>query len=159
MKTCVYPGSFDPVTMGHMSIIERSARLFDTVYVALLDNTAKRTTLSKEDRIDFLNRVTARFDNVIVQTFDGLLVDYVKSVGAGYIVRGLRAVSDFEYEFSISSINSHLNDDIETVFFMTDTKYSFLSSSVIREVALFGGNLTGLVPAEIIADVQYKLKK
>jgi len=155
----VYPGSFDPVTCGHLDIIERSCKLFDTVYVAVLQNSSKSPLFSVEERKDMLKRVTSHLDNVIVADFDGLLVDFAKGVGAKIIVKGLRAVSDFEYEFQMALINRKLEENIETMFLMTSAQNQYLSSSIVKNVASYGSNLDGLVPPEIMQDIYDKLKK
>lgn len=149
MKTrVVYPGSFDPVTYGHLDIIERAAHVFDELVVAVFVNPSKDPLFTRQEREELLREaVTMLSDNNIeIDSFCGLTMDYVKSQQASAIIRGLRAVSDFEGEFQMASMNKQLNGDIETIFFMTDTKYAFLSSSVIKEVAQFGGNVNDLVP-------------
>ncbi|GIN57614.1 pantetheine-phosphate adenylyltransferase [Lederbergia ruris] len=145
----VCPGSFDPVTMGHVDIIQRGAKVFDEVRVAILNNSSKNPLFSLEERVELLEVVTKDFDNVIVDTFDGLLIDYAKSVNANAIIRGLRAVSDFEYEMQMTSMNRVLNEQIETFFIMTNNQYSFLSSSIVKEVAKYKGNISELVPSEV----------
>ncbi|MGI6161692.1 MAG: pantetheine-phosphate adenylyltransferase [Christensenellales bacterium] len=159
MRVCVYPGSFDPVTVGHIDIIQRASCMFDKVVVAVLKNSVKHPRFTTEKRMEYLRRSTRQFDNVEVGSFDGLTVDYAKEIGAGFIVRGLRAVSDFENEFQMASMNAHLATTIETLFLMTSTKYSFLSSSIIREVGALGGCIKGLVPDEIHDDVAKMLKE
>lgn len=156
----VYPGSFDPVTNGHLDIIRRSSRAFDKVYVAVLVNSAKTPMFSTEQRMEWIKRETANLANVHVDSFSGLLVDYMKEKGAGIIIKGLRAVSDFEYEFQMALMNHKLSKDIETLFMMTSAKYQYLSSSIVKEVARHGGCLDDLVPDdlkdEIIAGVMKK---
>ncbi|WP_059170030.1 pantetheine-phosphate adenylyltransferase [Bacillus sp. FJAT-27445] len=142
----VCPGSFDPVTYGHLDIIRRGARVFDEVYVVVLNNSSKNPLFSVEERISLIHEVTKDLKNVKVDSFQGLLVDYAKSVNAGAIIRGLRAVSDFEYEMQITSMNRVLNENIETFFIMTNNQYSFLSSSIVKEVAKYGGKISELVP-------------
>ncbi|RHW36521.1 pantetheine-phosphate adenylyltransferase [Neobacillus notoginsengisoli] len=142
----VCPGSFDPVTYGHLDIIRRGARVFDEVYVVVLNNSSKNPLFSVEERISLISEVTRDLKNVKVDSFQGLLVDYAKSVNAGAIIRGLRAVSDFEYEMQITSMNRVLNEEIETFFIMTNNQYSFLSSSIVKEVAKYGGKISELVP-------------
>ena len=143
----VYPGSFDPLTNGHLDIIERASELYDEVTVALLINTSKKGLLSFEERLEILKKETARFSNVKVDFFGGLLIKV--------IIRGLRAVSDYEYEMQIAQMNRNLNKSVETIFLMTNTRYSFLSSSVVKEVAKFGGDISEIVPKI----VEEKLKK
>ncbi|MBS4177235.1 pantetheine-phosphate adenylyltransferase [Lederbergia citrea] len=145
----VCPGSFDPVTLGHLDIIKRGAKVFDEVYVVVLSNSSKKPLFSVEERIHLLKEVTKEMENVKVDTFNGLLVDYADSVNANAIIRGLRAVSDFEYEMQITSMNRVLNEKIETFFIMTNNQYSFLSSSIVKEVAKYHGNISELVPKEV----------
>ena len=145
----VCPGSFDPVTLGHLDIIRRGANVFNEVYVVVLTNSAKKSLFSVEERMNLLKEVTKDIDNVKVESFDGLLVDYAESVNASAIIRGLRAVSDFEYEMQITSMNRVLNERIETFFIMTKNQYSFLSSSIVKEVAKYHGNISELVPPEV----------
>lgn len=149
--TCVYPGSFDPFTTGHNDVLLHAAALFDRVYLSVLNNVSKAPVFSVEERLDMLKRVIAAegLKNVCVDSFDGLLVDYAASIGAKYIIRGLRAITDFEYEFQIGAINRHLNNCIQTVYFMSSPEHSFLSSSAVREIGAMRGNITGLVPASI----------
>jgi pantetheine-phosphate adenylyltransferase len=142
----VYPGSFDPLTNGHVDIIERGARLFDRIVVAILVNAEKSPLFSTAERVDIARKVFKDHANVEVDTFDGLLVDYVAKRNANVLVRGLRAVSDFEYEFQMALMNRHLNPSIETVFMMPAEKYSYISSRLIKEVFALGGQVHGLVP-------------
>jgi pantetheine-phosphate adenylyltransferase len=142
----VYPGSFDPLTNGHVDIIERGARLFDRIIVAILVNAEKSPLFSTAERVDIARKVFKDHTNVEVDTFDGLLVDYVAKRKANVLVRGLRAVSDFEYEFQMALMNRHLNPSIETVFMMPAEKYSYISSRLIKEVFALGGQVHGLVP-------------
>jgi pantetheine-phosphate adenylyltransferase len=142
----VCPGSFDPITYGHLDIIRRGAKVFDMVYVVVLNNSAKNPLFTVQERMDLIREVTKDLPNVKVDEFSGLLVEYAKSVNANAIIRGLRAVSDFEYEMQITSMNRVLNDNIETFFIMTNNQYSFLSSSIVKEVAKYNGNISELVP-------------
>lgn len=142
----VYPGSFDPITNGHLDIISRSARLFDTVYVAILVNSSKTPMFSLEERTEFIRQATGGLPNVKVISFSGLLVDLLHQLDANVIIKGLRAVSDFEYEMQMALMNNKLSKDIETLFMMTSQEYSFLSSSLVKEVARHRGSLKGLVP-------------
>ncbi|MGI6705393.1 MAG: pantetheine-phosphate adenylyltransferase [Clostridia bacterium] len=158
MKICIYPGSFDPVTNGHYDIIKRSAQLFDKVIVAVGQNSSKKTVFSTEERVQFIKKVTEHLPNVEVESFSGLLVDFVKEKRANVIVKGLRAVSDFEYEFQMASMNHKLAPNIETIFMMTSIKYSYLSSSIVREVGRLGGCIQSLVPEVILEDIQEKLR-
>ncbi|MDD3706381.1 MAG: pantetheine-phosphate adenylyltransferase [Clostridiaceae bacterium] len=154
MKIAVYPGSFDPTTNGHLDIVKRSGLLFDKVIVAVLNNPNKKPLFSVEERVDILRRTCKDIENVEIDCFSGLLIDYAKSKNACAIVKGLRAVSDFEYELQMAHMNKKLNPDIETIFIMTNSRYSYLSSSLVKEVAQFGGCIKGLVP-EIIEDEIY----
>jgi pantetheine-phosphate adenylyltransferase len=144
--TAVCPGSFDPVTRGHLDIIKRGANVFDEVIVVVANNQSKDPLFTVEERIVLLKKVTEKFPNVKVDSFNGLLIDYVKSIGANVILRGLRAVSDFEYEMKIASINKKLDDGVETFFMMTNNQYSFLSSSIVKEAAKYHANVSDLVP-------------
>lgn len=149
MKIAVYPGSFDPTTNGHLDIIKRSGLLFDKVIVAVLNNPNKQPLFSVKERVDLLKKTCNDMENVEIDSFSGLLIDYAKSKNACAIVKGLRAVSDFEYELQMAHMNKKLNPNIETIFIMTNSRYSYLSSSLVKEVARFGGCIRGLVP-EII---------
>ncbi|OAK67082.1 pantetheine-phosphate adenylyltransferase [Lederbergia galactosidilytica] len=155
----VCPGSFDPVTMGHIDIIQRGAKVFEEVRVVILNNSSKKPLFSVEERLELLKAVTKDFDNVIVDTYDGLLIDYAKKVNAKAIIRGLRAVSDFEYEMQITSMNRVLNEQIETFFIMTNNQYSFLSSSIVKEVAKYKGNISELVPSEVEKALELKFSE
>ncbi len=158
-KIAVYPGSFDPITNGHLDIIKRSARIFDKVYVSVLINSSKSSAFSMEERMEMIKEVTKDFPNVEVDSFDGLLVNYVKEKNASVVVRGLRAITDFEYEFQMALMNRKLQEDIETLFMMTSGKYSYLSSSVVKEIASHGGCLKDLVPDTLIEKIENKLRR
>ena len=158
-KNAVYQGSFDPVTNGHLDIIKRASKIFDTLYVAILENSAKTPAFSMDERVELLKKVTADMDNVVIDKFSGLLVDYAQSVDAHVIIKGLRAVSDFEYEFQMALMNRKLNKNIETLFMMTNGKYSYLSSSIVKEVAKHNGSLEGLVPECLEDIIQSKFGK
>ncbi|MBB6449404.1 pantetheine-phosphate adenylyltransferase [Geomicrobium halophilum] len=145
----VAPGSFDPVTNGHLDIIERSTKVFDRVIVAVLHNRNKTPLFSVDERLDLLRKSLEHFPNVEVDSFNGLLIHYVRSKNANVIVRGLRAVSDFEYEMQSASINRKMDDKIETFFMMTNHQYSYLSSSIVKEVAKNKGDVSGLVPPHV----------
>ncbi|HAH87732.1 MAG: pantetheine-phosphate adenylyltransferase [Armatimonadota bacterium] len=151
MRRAIYPGSFDPVTNGHMDIIERASKIFDEVVVAVAVNISKSPMFLIEDRLFMLQEASKNLPNVRVDSFDGLLVRYAEEQGASAIVKGLRALSDFEFEFEMALMNRRLDTDIETVFMMTSVEYSYLSSSMIKEVSSFGGSVEGLVP-EIVLD-------
>ena len=153
-RICVYPGSFDPVTVGHLDVIERAARLFDRVIVAVMHNPAKRGSFTVEERTALIRRSAAGMDNVTVDAWDGLLVDYVRKTGACAVVRGLRAVSDFENEMVMAQVNAQLLPGMETVFLMTKPEHGCVSSSVVREAASFGADISAFVPEPIVQDVQ-----
>ncbi|MGG1661483.1 pantetheine-phosphate adenylyltransferase [Brevibacillus sp. NRS-1366] len=146
MAIAVCSGSFDPVTYGHLDIISRGAKVFDKVIVAVLINSKKNSLFSVEERVELLRQTTADMENVEVDSFDGLLIDYMNKRGAQVIIRGLRAVSDFEYEMQVASINKKLDEKIETFFMMTNNQYSYLSSSIVKEVAKYKASVTDLVP-------------
>ncbi|MCI6927241.1 pantetheine-phosphate adenylyltransferase [Butyricicoccus porcorum] len=159
MRIGVYPGSFDPATLGHLDIIQRASRLFDKLIVAPMINGEKHSSFTMEEKVDFLRRMTRDLPNVEVESFGGLLADYVKEKNACAIVKGLRAVSDFEYEFQMALANKKLNPDVDTVFLMTGQKYLFLSSTIVRDIARHGGDITGFVPEEIRDDIMKKLDR
>jgi pantetheine-phosphate adenylyltransferase len=142
----IYPGSFDPLTNGHVDIIQRGSRLFDRIVVAILLNVEKAPLFTVAERVEIAREVFAGYPNVEVDTFDGLLVEYARRKGAGVIVRGLRAISDFEYEMQMALMNRHLNPDVETVFMMPAETYTYVSSRLVKEVVALGGSVTGLVP-------------
>ncbi|UCZ51847.1 pantetheine-phosphate adenylyltransferase [Bacillus shivajii] len=142
----VCPGSFDPVTLGHLDIVTRGSKVFDKVIVSVLNNRTKQPMFTVEERIDLLKEVTKDLPNVEVDYFDGLLIDYVKQKQANAIIKGLRAVSDFEYELQMASINRKLDDEIETFFMMTNNQYSYLSSSIVKELAKYNASVSDLVP-------------
>jgi pantetheine-phosphate adenylyltransferase len=145
-KIAVYPGSFDPITFGHLDIIDRGLKIFDEVIIAVAANSTKSALFTIGERIDLINKVLADNERVRVDTFDGLLIDYVLSQKATVIIRGLRAVSDFEYEFQIAQMNRSISQDVETLFMMTSVPYSYLSSSIVKEVSSLKGPVDGLVP-------------
>ncbi|WP_315077107.1 pantetheine-phosphate adenylyltransferase [uncultured Clostridium sp.] len=153
MKVAVYPGSFDPITNGHLDIIERGSKVFDKLIIGVLVNVDKKGLFEIEERVELIKKVTRHIKNVEVLSFNGLLIDFLKANNAKIILKGLRAVSDFEYEFKMALMNNKLDPDIETVFMMTSAQYSYLSSSSVKQVAKFGGCIEGLVPKEIISDV------
>ncbi|NKE05391.1 MULTISPECIES: pantetheine-phosphate adenylyltransferase [Mesobacillus] len=157
-RVAVCPGSFDPITLGHLDIITRAAKVFDEIYVVVLNNSSKKPLFSVEERIQLIEQVTKGIANVKVDSFQGLLVDYAESVNANAIIRGLRAVSDFEYEMQITSMNRVLSDKIETFFIMTNNQYSFLSSSIVKEVAKYDGKISELVPPEVEEALLTKFK-
>ncbi len=149
MGTAIYPGSFDPVTKGHLDIIKRISKIMGRLTVTVLENPRKQAVFSIEERLEMLQRVTAAYDNVQVEYYQGLLIDYAKQKNISIIVKGLRAISDFEFEFQMALVNRKLNPDIETLFMMTNSKYSYLSSSIVKEIASFGGDIKDLVPSEV----------
>lgn len=159
MSVAICPGSFDPITLGHLNIIRRTAKIFDKVIVCVMLNSTKKAPMfSIEERVDMAKCVVERFPNVEVDTFDGLLAEYAKKYDGAVIVKGLRAASDFEYEFQMNLINKKINPALETMFLTSSEKYTFLSSSVVREMASYGADLTGFVPCEIIDEVEKKAK-
>jgi pantetheine-phosphate adenylyltransferase len=149
MKIAIYPGSFDPVTNGHVDVIERAAKLFHKVIVAVIRNPEKRAQFSLTERVGMLKESLPNHKNVLVDSFDGLLVDYARKKKAMTIIRGLRAVSDFDYEFQMALTNRKMAPKIETLFFMTDYKYSYLSSSFVKQIARLGGDISSLVPKAV----------
>ena len=159
MRIFVYPGSFDPVTNGHLDIIDRAAKLCDKLIVAVLVNRSKAPAFTMEERVSFLEQVLSGRDNVEVIPFSGLLVDFMKKHNATTVIKGLRAVSDFEYEFKMALLNKNLDPEIETLFMMTNIKYSYLSSSAVKEIASYGGNIRDLVPEQIVDQIYEKLRK
>lgn len=159
MKVAIYPGSFDPITEGHLDIISRAARTFDKLIVGVLVNVDKKGLFDINERVKLIKRVTKNIPNVEVESFNGLLIEFVERKNANVIVKGLRAISDFEYEFQMALMNTKLNANIETLFMMTSAQYSYVSSSAVKQVAKFGGCIEGLVPTEIIPDVIRKIKK
>lgn len=154
MKIAVYPGSFDPITNGHLDVIERAKKVFDIVYVAVLRNMSKDPHFSLADRVEMVKGAVGNTENVIVESFEGLLVDYAKSKGACAIIRGLRAVSDFENEFQMALTNAHMRPEIETVFFMTSSSFSYLSSSLVLQIASLGGDVSEFVPGSVITKLE-----
>ena len=158
-RIAIYPGSFDPVTNGHLDIIKRGLKLFDKIIVAILHNPGKKSLFSVEERVDMLTRSLKGMANTEIDTFDGLLVDYAARRKAHAILRGMRAVSDFEYEFQMALMNRRLNHDLETVFLMPAEQYTYTSSSIIKEAAQFGGNIEGMVPAFVLRKLKAKFKE
>jgi pantetheine-phosphate adenylyltransferase len=148
-KVAVYPGSFDPITYGHMDILQRGLRLFDTVICAIATNIEKKALFTVPERMELIRESMNGDKNVVIDSFDGLLVQYVKKVNARFVIRGLRAMSDFEYEFQMASMNRNLNCDMDTIFMMTSKDYFFVSSRTIKEVASFGGSIKGFVPPAV----------
>ena len=161
MGKAIYPGSFDPVTFGHLDMIKRSAAIVDELIVGVLNNSAKNSLFSVDERVSMLKELTKDIPNVTVDSFDGLLVDYMKKSGATIIVRGLRAVTDFEYELQIAQTNHVEYPEVETIFLTTNLKYSYLSSSIVREFAAYGGDISNFVPPQFIDRIyeKYNIKK
>ncbi|WOC31218.1 MULTISPECIES: pantetheine-phosphate adenylyltransferase [Caproicibacterium] len=156
-KVAICPGSFDPVTLGHLDIIRRSCKLFDRVIVAVLDNPEKKTAFTAEERMDMLRRCTNGLPQVEIDSFHGLLAEYARQKRAVAVVRGLRALSDFEYEFQMSLTNRNLNPNLETIFFNTQAENMFLSSSVVKQIAVFGGDISKCVPQCIMQDINDRI--
>jgi pantetheine-phosphate adenylyltransferase len=154
--TAIYPGTFDPLTNGHVSLIKRGLEVFDSIVLAVARDTSKTPLFSLDERVAMARECLADLDEVVVEPFGGLLVDYVARKNVSVILRGLRAISDFEYEFQMALMNRRLNRDIQTVFMMTDFKWLYVSSSVIREAAKYGGNVKGLVPDPIVSHIYAK---
>ncbi|MBO1679419.1 pantetheine-phosphate adenylyltransferase [Bittarella massiliensis (ex Durand et al. 2017)] len=159
MRTALCPGSFDPITKGHLDIILRASRLFDRVVVLVSVNPDKRTAFSVAERVELIRAVTGDLANVEVDAYEGLLVNYARQVGATASVRGLRAVSDFEYEFQMALANKKLNPQLETIFLNTNSKYMYLSSSLVKQIAAFGGDIDDFVPQAIIEPIKQRLSK
>ena len=159
MPVAVCPGSFDPITLGHLDIIERSTYIYDKVVVGIADNPGKRALFTLDERVAMVKEAVAGLKNVLVASFDGLLVEFAKENGAQVIIKGLRAISDFEHEFQMAHLNKKLDESVETVFMMASPEYMFLSSSAVKEIAVFGGDLTGLVAETTAARLERKLRE
>jgi len=159
MRTAVYPGSFDPVTNGHIDVIERALKIFDGVIVAVGDNPGKKPLFSSKERVDMLRVSTKHLKNLEIDNFSGLLLEYAKSKNSKIIIRGLRAVSDFEFEFQRALLNRVVDSGIETVFIMTKEDYVYLNSSIIKEIAMFNGKVSGLVPKIVEKKLREKFSK
>lgn len=159
MRTAVYPGSFDPVTLGHYDIIERTAKMFDKLIIGVLNNKAKSPLFSAQERVNMLKEVTASLPNVEVQSFEGLLIEFVRRNQAGVIVRGLRAITDFEYELQLAQTNRVMAPEIDTIFLTTNLKYSYLSSSIVKEIGEYDGDISGFLHPAIADRVKEKLEE
>ncbi len=158
MRIAIYPGSFDPLTNGHLDVVQRAAKLFDRVIVAVAKNEGKHPLFTLDERVALVSASVKKMPNVTVDAFDGLLVDYVVSKNARAIVRGLRAISDFEFEFQLALMNRKLNENVETIFMMPKDTYTFLSSRIVKEIARLGGDVRPFVPEPVQAALKKKLK-
>ena len=158
MNKAIYPGSFDPVTLGHLDIIERTSKMFDRVIIGVLNNKSKSPLFSVEERVNMLKEVTVSLTNVEVQSFEGLLIDFVRQNGAAIIVRGLRAITDFEYELQLAQTNRVIAPEVDTIFLTTNLKYSYLSSSIVKEIAEYDGDISEFLHPAIAARVREKLR-
>lgn len=159
MKRAVYPGSFDPVTKGHLDIIERAAAIVDELIVGVLNNNEKTPLFSVEERVKMLKDVTVHIPNVRIESFSGLSVEFVKKCGAAFLVRGLRAVTDFEYELQMAQTNRSIDREVDTLFFTTELKYAYISSTIVKEVAYYGGDISGFVPSQVVQRVCEKISQ
>ncbi len=157
-KIAVYPGTFDPITNGHSDLVERAARMFDRITVAIADHTEKNPLFSLAERIELANRAFQNLNNVEVVGFSGLLIDFARAAGASVILRGLRAVSDFEYEFQLASMNRRLEPQLETVFLAPAENYTFVSASLVKEIARYGGDVSAFIHVEVLRALQRKFK-
>nr|WP_297939453.1 pantetheine-phosphate adenylyltransferase [uncultured Lachnoclostridium sp.] len=156
MKVGIYPGSFDPITLGHLDIITRSSKVVDKLIIGVLNNSAKNALFTPDERVDMIKRVTENIPNVEVESFSGLLVDYAKMKNVNVIVRGLRAITDFEYELQIAQANHKANPEIDTIFFTTNVEYSYISSSIAKEFAFYGSDVSQIVPPLVIEKLNEK---
>ena len=159
MLRAIYPGSFDPVTNGHLDVIRRSSKMVDELIVGVLNNNAKMPLFSVEERVRMLKEVTKDIPNVRIYPFDGLLSDFAAKMEAGVVIRGLRAITDFEYELQMSQTNHKLNPDVETIFLTTSIEYSYLSSTTVKEIASYGGDITQFVPEAVVGKLEQKMKE
>ena len=157
MRTVIYPGSFDPFTNGHLDLAQRAAKLFDHVIVAVAQNDGKNPLFTSAERLELVRQSIKGLDNVVADSFDGLLIDYVQRRGGQAVVRGLRAVSDFEFEFQLALMNRKLNEQIETIFMMPKETYTFLSSRIVKEIARLGGDVSSFVPPHVVTALRKKL--
>ena len=160
MKTAICPGSFDPITLGHLNVIRRASNIFDKVVVCVMLNSTKKDPMfTVEEKVEMVRMAVAKYPNVEVDTASGLLAEYAKKHEGAVLIKGLRAASDFDYEFQMDMINKKINPDLETMFLTADQKYTFLSSTIVREMARYGADLKGLVPDELIGFIEDKAKK
>lgn len=159
MKIAICPGSFDPITQGHIDILERSSKLFDKVYAVVMVNPSKKPTFTTEERVEMIKRVTTHIQNLEVESYGGLIADYAKDKKAHTLIKGLRAVTDFEYEFQQALTNKKLNPELETLFMVTNQEYMYLSSTIVRQIAEFGGDITEFVPPQIKDDLVKRMSK
>ena len=159
LKTVVYPGSFDPITFGHLDIIDRASKIFSKVIISVVHNKRKSTLFSLEERVIMIQKILENRPNIEVMGFEGLLVDFVKENNSNIIVRGLRAISDFEYELQLALTNRKISDNVETIFMMPKEEYGYLSSSLVKEVAAFGGDVSSFVHPIIMAELKKRFKK
>ncbi len=159
MRVAIYPGTFDPITNGHLDIIERAMKMFDTVVVTIARNSSKNPLFSDKERVEFIREAVKGWKQVEVDSFEGLLVDYAKKRKATIVLRGLRAISDFEYEFQLALTNRKLNDELETVFLMPSEKYTYLNSTIVREIARLGGDVSDFVPPVVRKAFEKKFRK
>ena len=159
MLRAIYPGSFDPVTNGHLDVIRRSSKMVDELIVGVLNNNAKMPLFSVEERVRMLEEVTKDIPNVRIYPFDGLLIDFAAKMEAGVVIRGLRAITDFEYGLQMSQTNHKLNPDVETIFLTTSIEYSYLSSTTVKEIASYNGDITQFVPEAVVGKLEQKMKE
>ncbi len=159
MRIAICPGSFDPITKGHLNVIERASKLFDKIIVVVMVNPDKKLSFTDEQRVRFIKQSTKHIDNIEVDTYHGLVVDYAKEKGACSIIRGLRALTDFEYEFQMSLINKKLNPEVETLFLNTSEEYMYLSSSMVKQISSFGGDISDFVPSPILQEITDNIKR
>lgn len=159
MKVCIYPGSFDPITYGHIDIMERAAKIADKLIVAVLNNRDKKSLFTVEERLEMIKESVKNYDNIEIESFEGLLVDYAKKKNAKIVIRGLRAVTDFEYELQMAQTNRELYHELDTIFLLTNLKYSYLSSSAVKQVASYGGDVSKFVTGFVANKLRQKYNK